>query len=85
MVFPGTSGHIEKILLSCGVTVASATRRRKFNKQFKIDAERLVLESRPCYPLFENDPNLRNLRGDAAYSALMGKLKQQWLYYKATL
>jgi hypothetical protein len=38
-----------------------------------------------CYPQFENDPNLRNLKGDAAYSALMGKLKQQWLYYKATL
>ena len=32
----------------------------------------------PCYPLFENDPNLTNLRQDPGYLALMAELKAQW-------
>jgi serine/threonine protein kinase/lipopolysaccharide biosynthesis regulator YciM len=39
----------------------------------------------PCYPLFETDPNLNNLRQDAHFIALMAKLKQQWEHYKTIL
>ena len=35
----------------------------------------------PCYPLFKNDPNLKNIRNDPAYITLMGNLKKQWEYY----
>ena len=39
----------------------------------------------PCYVLFERDRNLDNLRDDAEFKALMGKLKQQSEYYKSLL
>jgi hypothetical protein len=39
----------------------------------------------PCYPLFENDPYLDNLRKDPAFIALMAKLKEQWESYRAIL
>jgi len=39
----------------------------------------------PCYPFFENDPNLNNLREAARFIAFMTKLKAQWERYKATL
>jgi eukaryotic-like serine/threonine-protein kinase len=39
----------------------------------------------PCYPLFNSDRNLDSLRGNEAFIAFMGKLKQQWERYAATL
>jgi tetratricopeptide (TPR) repeat protein len=39
----------------------------------------------PCYPLFEKDPNLNNLRNDEAFISFMSQLKQQWEHYMATL
>ncbi len=39
----------------------------------------------PCYPLFANDENLRNLRHDARFIAFLAKSKQQWERYNATL
>ena len=36
----------------------------------------------PCYPLFERDKNLNNLRQDARFVALLEKLKKQWEYYR---
>lgn len=39
----------------------------------------------PCYPLFANDPNLKGIRNDPGYIALMRKMKRQWEVYKATL
>ena len=39
----------------------------------------------PCYPMFENDPYLDNLRKDPRFIALMAKLKQQWEYYRTKL
>ncbi len=32
----------------------------------------------PCYPLFEKDPNLDNLRQDPGFVAFMAELKAQW-------
>ncbi len=39
----------------------------------------------PCYVLFERDRNLDNLRDDADFKALMGKLKQESQKYKSLL
>jgi serine/threonine protein kinase/lipopolysaccharide biosynthesis regulator YciM len=39
----------------------------------------------PCYPLFERDPFLDNLRKDPRFIKLMVKLKEQWERYRAIL
>ena len=39
----------------------------------------------PCYPWFEHDANLNNLRKDQRFISFMAKLKQQWEHYQATL
>ena len=36
----------------------------------------------PCYPLFENDPNLLNIRNHARFVEFMTKLKHQWLDFQ---
>jgi len=36
----------------------------------------------PCYPFFEREASLNNLRQDPRFITLMEKLKQQWEYYK---
>ena len=38
----------------------------------------------PCYPLFQNDANLNNVRNDERFIALMASLKKQWEQYQAT-
>ena len=42
-------------------------------------------EGFPCYPLFEGDANLANLRKDPRFISFMATLKQQWQRYDATL
>lgn len=39
----------------------------------------------PCYPLFERDPNLNNLRQDARFVTFLAKSRQQWEFYKTIL
>jgi TolB-like protein/lipopolysaccharide biosynthesis regulator YciM len=39
----------------------------------------------PCYPLFQNDRNLDNMRSDPRFAELMSKLKGQWEQYKVVL
>ena len=39
----------------------------------------------PCYPLFEKDPNLNNLRNDEAFISFMNQLRQQWEHNMANL
>jgi TolB-like protein/tetratricopeptide (TPR) repeat protein len=39
----------------------------------------------PCYPLFERDPNLNNLRSNARFVSFLEKQKRQWENYKAKL
>ena len=47
--------------------------------------QRTVDDGFPCYPMFERDPNLHDLRQDPPFIAFMAKLKEQWEHYKATL
>jgi serine/threonine protein kinase len=42
-------------------------------------------EGFPCYPLFEGDTNLDNLKKDPGFISFMAKQKQQWEHYNATL
>jgi len=37
----------------------------------------------PCYPLFEKDASLNNLRGDSRFIQFMTDLRRQWEYYKS--
>jgi len=39
----------------------------------------------PCYPLFEKDINLDNLRQDARFVSFLEKQRQRWEYYKTVL
>jgi len=39
----------------------------------------------PCYPLFERDTNLDNLRQDARFVAFLAKLRLQWEHHKTIL
>jgi TolB-like protein/Tfp pilus assembly protein PilF len=39
----------------------------------------------PCYPLFERDANLDNLRQDARFVTFLAKQKEQWEHYKTIL
>jgi tetratricopeptide (TPR) repeat protein len=42
-------------------------------------------EGFPCYPLFEKDRNLDNLRDDPRFIEMMAGMKLQWEHYKADL
>ena len=42
-------------------------------------------EGFPCYPLFEGDTNLNNLRKDRQFISFMATMKRQWEHYNATL
>ena len=39
----------------------------------------------PCYPMFENDPILNNLRRDPHFIEFLAQQKRQWDQYRATL
>jgi hypothetical protein len=39
----------------------------------------------PCYPLFETDTNLNNLRQDTRFVTFLAKQKEQWEHYKTLL
>lgn len=38
-----------------------------------------------CYPLFEKDPNLNNLRNDPDFAAFMQQMRLQWEHYKSVV
>jgi len=44
-----------------------------------------AVDGYPCYPLFDRDASLNNLRGDSRFVQFMADLKKQWEYYKAKL
>lgn len=47
--------------------------------------ERAAEDGFPCYPMFERDGNLDNLRQDPRFAAFLTKQKQQWEHYRKVL
>lgn len=47
--------------------------------------EKAADEGFPCYPLFERDPNLNNLRSYPAFRDFMDRQKKQWERFRSTL
>jgi hypothetical protein len=39
----------------------------------------------PCYPLFDRDSNLNNIRKDPRFVQFMADQKKQWQYYMTVL
>ncbi len=44
-----------------------------------------AIDGFPCYPLFESDPNLSNIRNHACFVEFMTELKHQWLDFQCTV
>ena len=47
--------------------------------------EKTAKDGMPCYPLFENDPYLESLRGDAEFVSFMNRMRAQWERFRKTL
>jgi TolB-like protein/Tfp pilus assembly protein PilF len=47
--------------------------------------EKTALNGMPCYPLFEKDPFLDNLRGDPDFAAFLARTRTQWERFSKTL
>jgi len=47
--------------------------------------EQTAADGMPCYPLFDQDTNLNNLRQYSPFQIFMAKQKEQFERYKATL
>ena len=58
--------------------IASAYALMKKNDEAIKFLEAAASDGFPCYPLFESDPNLNNLRQDTRFIAFMANQKQQW-------
>ena len=73
-------GHFHHTAFAIASTYALLNNRDLAVKWLTLSAE----DGFPCYPLFERDPSLTNLREDAKFVALMKRLKEQWERYKET-
>jgi hypothetical protein len=40
--------------------------------------QRTAEEGMPCYPMFRDDPQLKNLRGDPGYDRLLEEMRRDW-------
>ena len=77
---------IEKQVRRLQVRIAKAVQASKHRRAKALQWLRTAAEDGfPCYPLFELDPNLNNLRQDPGFLAFMKSLKEQWERYNATL
>ena len=74
-------GHFHHTAYHIACAYAQMNKPAQAIKWLKVAAE----NGFPCYPLFEKDPNLNNLRQDAHFITFLAKQKQQWEYYKSIL
>jgi hypothetical protein len=47
--------------------------------------EAAAVDGFPCYPLFERDTNLNNLRQDARFITFLANQKQQWEHFRTII
>ena len=74
-------GHFHHTAYHIAIAYAYMNNAEQSVKWLKSTAE----EGFPCYPLFENDDNLNNIRQDGRFIEFMGKLKPQWEHYRTIL
>jgi TolB-like protein len=65
--------------------IASAHALMKNNDEALRWLEAAAGDGFPCYPLFESDPNLNNLRHDPSFVAFMANQKKQWENFRTKL
>ena len=74
-------GHLHHTAYFIACAYALMNKREQAIKWLEMAAE----DGFPCYPLFERDTNLDNLRQDARFVTFLAKQRQQWEYYKTIL
>lgn len=74
-------GHFHHTAYAIGSTYALMNNPRQALKWLQMAAD----DGFPCYPMFENDPILNNLRKDPDFIDFLAQQKTQWEQYKATL
>ncbi|HYJ86455.1 MAG TPA: hypothetical protein VEW46_10390 [Pyrinomonadaceae bacterium] len=73
-------GHFHHATYTIAAAYAIMNKREQALKWVQFTAD----NGFPCYPLFEHDPDLNNLRQDPRFVAFMSRLKAQWEEYKTT-
>ena len=71
-------GHFHHTAYHIACAYALMNKREQAIDWLKIAAE----DGFPCYPLFERDSNLDNLRQHPRFVDFMAKLRQEWEHYK---
>ncbi len=74
-------GHFHHAAYNIAAAYALMNKPERANEYLQLAAD----DGFPCYPLFANDENLKNLRHDPRFVAFLAKSKQQWERYNATL
>lgn len=74
-------GHFHHTAYQIGCAYALLNRNEEAIKWLRTAAE----DGFPCYPLFQRDPNLNNLRKNPDFIALMTSMRQQWERYRTVL
>ncbi len=74
-------GHFHHTAYAVGSAYALMNNHQKALKWLQMAAD----DGFPCYPMYESDPVLNNLRKDPRFIEFLAQLKKQWEQYKATL
>lgn len=70
--------HIHHLYYNLAVSSALMNNKEEAIKWLEKSAE----DGFPCYPFFESDPHLENIRSEGAYMKLTTDLKSRWEYFK---
>jgi tetratricopeptide (TPR) repeat protein len=74
-------GHFHHTAYHIACAYALMNNREQAVKWLEVAAE----DGFPCYPLFESDANLDNLRQDARFITFLARQRQRWAYYRTVL
>ena len=74
-------GHFHHTAYHIACAYALLNMPEEANKWLEMAAD----DGFPCYPLYESDHNLNNLRNSAQFIAFMAKLKEQWTRYQSAV
>ncbi|MCM3873346.1 MAG: tetratricopeptide repeat protein, partial [Pyrinomonadaceae bacterium] len=74
-------GHFHHTAYHIACAYALMNKPEQAIKWLEVTAE----DGFPCYPLFEKDANLDNVRQDARFVTFLAKQRQQWEHYKTIL